>query len=157
MTGIKNWLSGIIVVCAGLSLCHAMLPKGKFRTILRFCGGMVLIITVIEPLIKVDWSGILRKYEDWEWKMEAKTETYREEQQTELEALIAEKTVAYIEKKAASLGVVCHAQVKCTEREGVPFPTEIVLDIPYYAELSEQIYHDLDITKERQFWQEVEK
>ena len=157
MIDLKNWLFGVICVCAVLSVCRTLLPKGKFQTILRCGGGILLLLTLLKPLSGIDGASLFRRYAEWEASIGSQTEAYQAAQTDELETLIAEKTSAYIEKKAASLGVVCHAQIRCTERDGVPFPTEVVLDIPYLAELSAQIESDLAITAEKQHWQEAIK
>ena len=157
MTEWKNWLMDVIVVCAVASICYTFVPKGKFQTIIRCGGGILLVMTLIKPLVRMDWTSIGQGYREWEWEIEEKTKEYQMEQNTELELLIEEKCAAYIEEKARSLGVECHAKIECTEQEGIPLPSNIVLDIPYFEQLSEQIAADLDVPKERQYWQEVEK
>ena len=157
MTMWKNWIVALIAVCAILSVVYALLPKGKFQTIARCGGAMVLLMVAVKPIIRADWSEMTKSFSDWSWEIHADSENYLEEQNKELEAIIAEKSAAYIEEKAASMGVACHAQIKCTERDGIPIPDEIVLDIPYNVELSEQICADLDIKTERQYWQKGEK
>ena len=157
MNILRTWLVGVIGVSVALSVSYALLPKGKFRTIARCTGGLLLLIALIKPLIQTDWTGILHSYDDWAQRIETQTEDYQNTQEEELRTLIAEKTAAYIEEKAASLGVVCHAQIECTEREGVPFPAQVVMDIPYHGELSKLISDELDISAVDQHWQEVAK
>ena len=155
MNILKNWLVGTIVACALLSVCYAVLPKGKFRTIARCSGGVILLLVLLQPLVQADWSEVMPSYESWEAQLNLENEKYAAEQNAELTALIAEKTAAYIEKKAASLGVVCHAQIDCEERDGVPFPTAVTMDIPYDKRIAELICEELDIQAESQYWQEV--
>ena len=155
MTGIKNWLFGVIAVCALLSLAYAFVPKGKFRTMIRCAGGIILLFALLQPILQLDWAETFPSYSDWKWELEGENEVYQNLQMTELESIIGEKTAAYIEEKAATLGVVCHAQVKCIEHDGVPFPSEVVLDIAYVEKLSKQIADDLDIPVGQQHWQEV--
>ena len=155
MTGIKNWLFGVIAVCAVLSVVYTFVPKGKFRAIIRCAGGIILLFALLQPLLRTDWPEMFRSYSDWKWELEGESETYQNQQMTELESIIAEETAAYIEEKAATLGVVCHAQIICVERDGVPFPSEVVMDISYLDRLSEVIAEDLDITRDNQHWQEV--
>ena len=157
MTMWKNWIIALITVCAILSVVYALLPKGKFQTIARCGGAMVLLLVAVKPIIQADWSEMTKSFSEWSWELNVDSENYCVEQNKELERIIAEKSAAYIEEKAASIGVACHVQVECTERDGIPLPTEIVLDIPYNEELSEQICADLDIKTERQYWQKGEK
>ena len=155
MTAMKSWLFGVIAVCAVLSVAYVFVPKGKFRTIIRCGGGVILLFALLQPLLHTDWPEMVRSYSDWKWELEGENEVYQNQQMTELASIIEEKTAAYIEEKAATLGVVCHAQVKCIERNGVPFPSEIVMDIAYDDKLSELIADDLDIPGDQQHWQEV--
>lgn len=155
MTAMKSWLFGVIAVCAVLSVAYVFVPKGKFRTIIRCGGGVILLFALLQPLLHTDWPEMVRSYSDWKWELEGENEVYQNQQMTELESIIGEKTAAYIEEKAATLGVVCHAQVKCIEHDGVPFPSEVVLDIAYVEKLSKQIADDLDIPVGQQHWQEV--
>ena len=151
----KNWIVGLIVTCGVLSLCYAAVPKGRFRSILRCTGGLLLLFAVIQPLVQTNWSELVRNYDDWKAELDLQSEGYQKVQADALNVLIAEKTAAYIEEKATSMGVVCHAQVDCEQRDGVPFPAAVSLDIPYEAALSELIERELDISSESQYWQEV--
>ena len=151
----KNWIVGLIVTCGVLSLCYAAVPKGRFRSILRCTGGLLLLFAVIQPLVQTDWSELVRNYDDWKTELDLQSEEYQKLQADALNVLIAEKTAAYIEEKATSMGVVCHAQIDCEQREGVPFPTAVTIDIPYNSGLSAFIENELDIQAESQYWQEV--
>ena len=155
MTILKNWLVGVMIACAFLSVCYAVLPKGKFRTVARCSGGLVLLLVLVQPLEQADWSELLHTYDNWQMKLDLENEKYSEQQKAELTALIAEKTAAYIEEKAASLGVVCHARIDCEERDGIPFPTAVTMDIPYDKRIEALIREELDIQAESQYWQEV--
>lgn len=154
MTAIKNWLFGIIAVCAVLAVAYSVVPKGKFRTILRCGGGIILLLALLQPVLDADWSEIKHSFSDWKWELGGENQVILDQEKAELASIIEAKTAAYIEEKAASLGVVCHVQVKCVERDGVPFPHEIVMDNAYFDELSKQIAADLDIKKENQHWKE---
>ncbi len=155
MTILKNWLIGVIAACTALSVCYAVLPKGKFRTAARCSGSLMLLLVLIRPLAQTDWSELLNTWDHWQTELETENEKYLGQQNAELSAIIAEKTAAYIEEKAASLGVVCHAQIDCEERDGVPFPTAVALDIPYDKRIASLICEELDIPEESQYWQGV--
>ncbi len=155
MTMLKNWIFSVIAVSALLSVAESIVPKGKFRTILRCGGGLVFLFAMLQPILQADWTGYSRAFTDWKWELDGMSEKYEENQRTELEKIIAEKTAAYIEEKAAAMGVVCDAEVICVDRDGVPFPSEIVMNIPYFDALSKQIDIDLDIKLDKQHWQEV--
>ena len=96
------------------------------------------------------------QYEEWERTIQQQTETYTAANQQEMETLIQEETAAYISEKAAQLGVVCHPEVTCQVRDGVPFPVEVTLDIPKNTALSQIIRTDLGIDEMHQRWRETE-
>ena len=153
MTEIKLWMVRLVVCGFLLSVCDSLLPKGKFQTIARIIGGLTMIIVIFQLNFQGNFEGIGNLYEHYEEIIEENTEIYQTEKNEELMALIAEKTEAYIEEKAASLGVECHAKVECEMKENVPFPAKIVVDIPYSSEISKQIEDDLNIKRSDQFWE----
>jgi len=151
---LKTWLLGILTVSMALSVLRAMTPKGKFQTLLRFLGGISLMLVTVLPVIRADWSALGDSLTKWSDDIEVQAwgvETNREE---ELSTLIAEKTAAYIQEKAASLELTCLPVISCRVENGVPIPTEVKLDIPYQPVLSGIIRDELSIPAERQHWRE---
>ena len=156
MDGIRQWLLGVLAAAMALSLLYALLPKGAVRGAARATGGLILLLVVLGPLAGLDLSDLALRYEDLSRDMERQAEAYRQEGQAQLELGIQQRTAAYISEKAAQLGLSCQPEVICQLRDGVPFPVEVVLDIPEDSGLAQLIADDLGIDRAHQHWRETE-
>lgn len=157
MNFFRSWLFGIVAASMALSLVYAMVPKGAILSTAKCAGGLILILVMLRPLLALRAEEFSISYEKWEGELAAQTENLAEENLQEMEALIEEEVRAYISEKGQHLGLMVQSQVYCEVRDGVPFPSEVHLDIPYHAELAQCIYKDLDIGLERQYWLETEE
>ena len=156
MSIFRTWLFGIMAASMALSILYALVPKGALLTIAKCTGGLVMLLVVVRPMLELAPGELHLQYEEWERTIQQQTETYTAANQQEMETLIQEETAAYISEKAAQLGVVCHPEVNCQVRDGVPFPVEVTLDIPKNTALSQIIRTDLGIDEMHQRWQETE-
>lgn len=156
MSILRTWLFGVMAAAMALSILYALVPKGALLTIAKCTGGLVMLLVVVHPLLALAPGELHLQYEEWERTIQQQTETYTAANQQEMETLIQEETAAYISEKAAQLGVVCHPEVTCQVRDGVPFPVEVTLDIPKNTALSQIIRTDLGIDEMHQRWQETE-
>ena len=156
MSILRTWLFGVMAAAMALSILYALVPKGALLTIAKCTGGLVMLLVVVRPLLALAPGELHLQYEEWERTIQQQTETYTAANQQEMETLIQEETAAYISEKAAQLGVVCHPEVTCQVRDGVPFPAEATLDIPKNTALLQIIRTDLGIDEMHQRWQETE-
>lgn len=60
MAEISEWIRRIIYLTIFLTLLLQILPKGSYRKYVRFFAGLVFVITILNPLMK------LVQQEDWE-------------------------------------------------------------------------------------------
>ena len=156
MSVFRTWLFGIVAAAMVLSILYALLPKGALLTIAKCTGGLVLRRGVLRPLLTLDMDSLRWQYEAWEGAIQQQTEAYTDANRQEMAAIIQQETAAYISEKAAALGLTCHPEVVCQERDGVPFPVEVTLDIPRNPALAEVLGTDLGIGEDCQHWQETE-
>lgn len=152
MSLLKTWLFGVIAAAMALSILYALVPKGALLTIAKCTGGLIMLLVVVRPLLALDPAALHIRYEEWDRLIGQQTEAYTTENQQKMEAIIQKETAAYISEKAAVLGLSCNPEVTCRQQDGVPFPTEVTLDIPKNAVLSKIIAADLDIGEEAQHW-----
>jgi len=152
MSLLKTWLFGVIAAAMALSILYALVPKGALLTIAKCTGGLIMLLVVVRPLLALDPAALHIRYEEWYRLIGQQTEAYTAENQQKMEAIIQKETAAYISEKAAALGLSCNPEVTCRQQDGVPFPTEVTLDIPKNAALSKIIAADLDIGEEAQHW-----
>ena len=137
-----------------LSVLYALIPKGAILTAAKCAGSLILILVMLRPLVTLQVEDLAVSYDVWEERTTEQTEQLTQDNLSSMEALIEEECSAYISEKAAQLGLTVKAEVLCEVRDGVPFPAEVTLDIPYNEMLSDTIAADLDIPYERQHWQE---
>ena len=156
MSVFRTWLFGIVAAAMVLSILYALIPKGALLTIAKCTGGLVMLLVVLRPLLTLDMDSLRWQYEAWEGAIQQQTEAYTDANRQEMAALIHPETAAYISEKAAALGLTCHPEVVRQERDGVPLPVEVTLDIPRNPALAEVIGTDLGIGEDCQHWQETE-
>ena len=136
-----------------LSVLYALIPKGAILTAAKCAGSLILILVMLRPLVTLRLEDLAVSYDVWEERTAEQTEQLTQDNLSSMEALIEEECSAYISEKAAQLGVGATAEVLCEVRDGVPFPAEVTLNIPYHKTLSDTIAADLDIPYEKQHWQ----
>lgn len=153
---IRSWLVGITCAAMIVALCESLSPTGAVRKVGRLTGGLVLLLAIIQPVMKLDTrdlAGLLAQYR-------AEAAGYSTQLETENERLmktiIEEQTGAYILDKAAALGADCQVSVSAQTREEGAYPVpETVTVIGNLSEiqrtaLSRSIETDLAIPAERQ-------
>ncbi len=154
MTEVRLWLMRVMAVSVILSILSALMPKGKWEAAGNITASLVLLAVMLRPLTAGAWDGSLPSFDEQEHTIERYTQDQAAQSYQEWSAVISERTGAYIQEKGTALGLTCQARVSCTEQSGVPFPTEVWLDIPFHPALSAQISEDLAIDPAHQHWQE---
>ena len=142
MTILRSWLLGVVACALLVSACEQLTDGGTMKKIVRFVGGMLLMLALLRPLLRIDLTDLA-----------VNAGAYREAvAQLEVSARIAAQTGAYIEDKAASLGASIRAVVTTEERGGVPLPVSVTLYGEENAEIGAYIERELGIAKEDQLW-----
>lgn len=152
MSLLRTWILSIFASAIVLSVLSSVTPKGAVRTLERCMGGLAMIAVFLGPLLNIDKDDFLWNTADTSGQLNEMIAQYEEKNAEELKNIIAEKAGAYILDKAKSLGGECEVTVTTKERDGVPYPEEVVLTMPYDAELSRYITEELGIDAEHQFW-----
>lgn len=58
MEMLRGWLLGLTAAALAVSLLTAMLPKGEtIRRIAGLAGGLILLLAVVQPLLRVPVGG----------------------------------------------------------------------------------------------------
>ena len=151
METLRGWLLGLTAAALAVSLLTAMLPKGEtIRRIAGLAGGLILLLAVVQPLLRVRWE------ETYQREMDRQTEAYQAAYADSLSGDIADRTAAYISEKAASLGIDCRVQVEVRTEDGLPLPYGASLDVERDQVLSDYMAQELGIPASRQSWQPEE-
>lgn len=131
----KDWLLGVTACALLVALAEQLTPKGTVRKLGKLTGGLLLLVAVLQPVLKVDYgslSAALSQYRDDLGGYEAQptVETARL-----MKTIIEARSGAYIQDKAAGLGLTCRAEVECDwDSEGsYPYPARVTV----WGELTE--------------------
>jgi stage III sporulation protein AF len=159
MTGaVGRWVLALVAVALMVSLLDALTPEGTARKVVRFTGGLLLVVVMLRPvsdLAGLDISALTEEFASQTGEASADlTDTNRDL----LESLITQSTQAYIQRQGELLGVSCRAAVTCRWEEDLPVPDTVEL-IGHWTEeekriLSAQIADDLGIQAEKQIYKE---
>lgn len=153
MTELRIWFLGVFAAALLLNLLCGLVADGTFRKICKLLAGLTMLLVMVRPLLQWDLKNVFSRYEDAFRTVESETQTYQQDLISRQSAIIADKTAAYIAKTASTMGITCEAEVVCEQTEGVPYPTEVSLNIPFHSQLSKAIEQDLAIVREKQHWQ----
>ena len=137
---IRTWLVSIVCTAAVVALAQAIMPKGTVQKIGMTIGGLVLMVTILQPVLSFDFdrlSGLMARY-----RLEAEEDSRQltEENQALMGDIIEEQTAAYIVDKAEELGVSVRVEVTCElDETGFPYPTAVTV----YGNLTEEQQNSL--------------
>lgn len=153
MEMIRSWLIGVTCAAILVSLANSLMPAGAVRKIARLTGGLILMLAVLQPLLKLDPGDLSGYMDDYEAAMSQSQAGLEQENDTLLKSIIEEKTEAYILKKADELGLSRRAKVQAKAGEdGIPVPYSVKLTGKRDARLEKIIETDLAIPAARQSW-----
>ena len=152
MTILRSWLLGVVACALLVSACEQLTDGGTMKKIVRFVGGMLLMLALLLPLLRIDLTDLAVTAGAYREAVAQLEEELGAQRQRELSARIAAQTGAYIEDKAASLGASIRAVVTTEERGGVPLPASVTLYGEENAEIGAYIERELGIAKEDQLW-----
>ena len=152
MTFLRSWLLGVVACAVLVSLAGQLTDGGTMKKIVRFAGGMLLMLAMLRPLLRLDLAVLdvdLASYRETVAQLELEL---TQRQEDALSARIAAETGSYIEGKADELGLSVRAAVRTEEVDGVPLPVSVTLCGEENAALADCIERKLGIAKEDQLW-----
>ena len=153
MDAFRIWLIGLMAVSILLTVLSTLLPEGTVKKIAGVTGGLVLLLTLLRGIKRLDLADIRLSYENCSLQISSQMKIYEAESRQNMESLIQERCSAYISEQAQTLGLSCSPRVE-TEwtEENIPVPVAVTMDIPYHAKLSELISENLGIDAKNQKW-----
>lgn len=127
MEWMRSWLLSITCAAMIAALADALCPNGFPRKLVRFAGGLLLLLAVLSPIKRLDGGELSDIFAKYQVQYGGYAETMTAENQERTKAIIAQQTAAYISDKAAALGIE-KAQVRVTCRlteEGFSVPESV--------------------------------
>ena len=152
MTFLRSWLLSVTACAVLVSIVQQLTDGGAMKKIMRFVGGMVLMLAMLRPLLSLTFDLPELDGGHYREAVEVLKETLNAEQDSALGDSIAAQTQAYIEDKAASLGLNVRAEVRTAIYDGVPLPDSATLYGEKNAALGAYIVQELGIAEENQLW-----
>ena len=156
MAQLRSWLFAIMAAAICLAILDALVPKGTIRRIAKMSGGLVMFLVVLRPLTGGELPEVLWKYDDYRQDVDEQIDMYRQGYLQEMEAIIEERTGAYISEKAEQMGIVCRIREETETVNDVPVPASVALSIPKDDALSLWIEREIGIAEEKQYWEGVQ-
>lgn len=155
MGALREWLTSIVVTAMLLALVQSLIPEGTVRRIGSFTGGLILMITLMQPLLGRDLRRLELNFAPYQEEIRLRGEELEQNRVSELSAIIEQQTAAYILDKAEALGAEVEVQVQMeTGGNGMPVPVAVRLQGSYSVALAAYMERELGISTERQVWHE---
>lgn len=157
MDVIRQWLLGITCAAMVAALAESLTPTGTIRKIGRLTGGLVLLVAMLQPLLSLDQDALTRALTEYRLELSSYSGELEEENRTLMKNIIEERSDAYIQDKAESLGIDCQISVEVGEEGDWPVPESVTvfgaLTEGEQAELTRAIETDFAIPAERQYYE----
>ena len=155
MDGIRGYFLAIVAACMLAVLACALLKNSKIQRITKFIAGILILLTVATPLLRIDSAELAERINELGRGSRFDTQEISKDYQTMLRALVKKNTQTYIEDKAQELGGIIQAEVTVGNGE-YPAPEHVVLTgtmTPEQAQALESYIADsLGIPSEQQEW-----
>ena len=112
MTSIKSYLLRLIFCAFLTALCGTLLRGKRAGKLIGLCGGCLLMLTALCPLLRVDLSRLPDPFTGLT-QLQREAEA-REQNDALLRRLVEEQTSAWVEEQARDLGMTlrCSAAAK---------------------------------------------
>ena len=155
MEGIRGYFLAIVAACMLAVLACALLKNSKMQRITKFIAGILILLTVATPLLRIDTAALAERISELGRGSRFDTQEISKDYQTMLRALVKKNTQTYIEDKAQELGGIIQAEVTVGSGE-YPAPEHVALTgtmTPEQAQrLESYIADSLGIPPEQQEW-----
>lgn len=154
---VREWLSAVVAVAMLLTVAQALTPEGTIRKIASFTGGLILLVTLLQPVLGADLSRLDLNLDTYGQAIQERQAELEEAGSVELTERIETQTAAYISDKADALGLTVAVRVETQPgASGVPVPWSAEVTGPRSEALAAYIEEELGIPRGRQIWHEVE-
>lgn len=156
---LKDWLLGMTGAAMLLALAENLTPEGGIKRMVSLVGGLVLILTAVSPILKLEKADLADLTGRFEQQASDRYESLKQENDFLFETIIEEKTAAYILDKAKELGMSCRVTVSAAWDGELPVPHTVKLigswSEPQKRALSSMIEEELGIPAALQYFEET--
>lgn len=158
MSWLQKYLLSVVSAALLLGVSLPLLSKGKICGVLRFLGGLVLILSVVSPLVHISTDELTRYILHYQTISDETLENAEKKNREILSHIIKERCETYILDKAKELGAELTVEIYMREDGEYPYPDIVEItgaiveeEKDYMKRLIEQ---DLGIPQHCQEWKE---
>lgn len=153
----RQWLLGLTCAALVIAIAESLTPAGTIRKIGRLTGGLVLLLAMLNPLLRVDGEALTRALTEYRLSLDGYGEELEAENRVLMKDIIEERSGAYIQDKAEDMGINCQVTVETEEAGEWPVPESVTvfgaLTAEEQARLTHEIEADFAIPAERQYYE----
>ncbi len=124
---VRGYLLSITAAALLLALAQALLPRGAARRTAAMAGGLLILLTVLSPLAKLDYDSLAKSIA----RFQMETETIRTGIEVNSRDLMAEiikqRCETYILDKAEEMGLKLRVEITVSSGTDYPYPTAVTL------------------------------
>lgn len=159
MQGLREYLLSVVAVCMICAVASVMLKNQMLAKVLRLVSGILVLLVVITPLLKIDLQDIS---ENMRRSLSADSQSFdviRSNAEIQLAEQVKTATEKHIEEIASRYGMSLQARVKVDDSQ-LPTPIEVELigvpDPDTVGAFTDYIVQNIGILKENQHWRGYE-
>ncbi len=156
MQGIKSYLLSLVAASLLCALARALLPKGAARRALSIGCALLLALTALRPLTKLNLESFSAALSRVKTDAESARSGVRLQNNDLVCTIIKQQCEAYISDKAEQLGLALQVSVSVGDAGAYPHPTAVTLvgaaTPQQQSALTQDIENNLAIPKEAQTW-----
>lgn len=125
---LREWLLGITGAAMILALADSLMPDGTVKKVGKLAGGLLLIVVTLRPVLGLDYEAMAATLANYRFETEEYNNSLEIENDRLKKIIIEDRTGAYIQDKAAELGIHCSVDVTChIDEEGMIYPKSVVI------------------------------
>ncbi len=156
---LRDWIVGIAAAAFLTAIAQAVCPEGTVKRVTRMAGGLVLILAVVRPLLRVQPVDLTQTQTQYDVMVQEETERAGRAGDRMVQQLIEEKTAAYIltEVQTRKLSLAVSVRAEASQDGSYPLPYSVRLrgsvSAAERASLSDWIDQTVGIPAARQKWE----
>ncbi len=155
MGSMRQYILSVLCVVIVCGLTQTLFAEGTMQALIKWIGGLVVTVTVLNPLVKGELFQWDMAFSDLHVNKEIAIEEGLQIGEEALSARICESTCAYILNEASDMGA--NVEVEIELQESYPYQPEQVRICgavsPYIKQqLSNLLERELGITEDHQIW-----
>ena len=137
MEKVQTFILSVCVASMLVVWAYTITAHTKFRRIVSFAGGLLLLLIVLSPIVRLDQHELKRMISSVIYEVSETNEVFTAEGGSQIDQIIMAECREYILDKAEMLGMSVDAVVSLDHTEVVPIPARVRIIGSYSPEQKE--------------------